>query len=292
MISVVIPIHNKLPHLDRSVQSVLNQTFGEFELLLIDDASTDGSLEKIQAYEDFRIRVLKRESPGAGGYAARNLGIQQARYDWISFLDADDEWSPNYLEMLSYAIDTYKTSEVVSVGWKKVSTFETFSVQDKKEPFSFSVYDYLENHILAWTGAISIKKNLLLQVGGFPSQNAQCRRGGDVDTWIRCLSISKGNIHIPYILAYYYQDTVNQVTNALSNPTKFFCAYKTLNKMYINSDNEAERRILRQYINNKIIQILQRTSSLDWSLIRKMYLNVSVCKSLLKIVLTRYKLLK
>src|SRR5699024_9409054 len=97
MFSVIIPVHNKLPHLERSIYSVLNQSFRNFELLLIDDASTDGSSEKLEEFNDPRIRMFKREKPGPGGYAARNLGIENAKYDWICFLDADDEWNLDYL---------------------------------------------------------------------------------------------------------------------------------------------------------------------------------------------------
>lgn len=64
--SVVIPVYNKLPHLERSIQSVLNQSHQNFELLLVDDASTDGSSEKLLEFKDERIRLLKRTTPGAG----------------------------------------------------------------------------------------------------------------------------------------------------------------------------------------------------------------------------------
>src|SRR5690606_7754713 len=98
MFSVIIPVHNKAPHLNRSINSVLNQTFLEFELILINDASTDGSMKILESYSDPRIRLLERSTPGPGGYAARNLGIQTAKFKWISFLDADDAWEIDYLE--------------------------------------------------------------------------------------------------------------------------------------------------------------------------------------------------
>src|SRR5690606_15386486 len=112
MFSVIIPVYNKLPHLDRSVQSVLNQTYSNFELILVDDASTDGSREKLRTFSDERIKVYYRDHPGAGGYAARNLGIEKATYDWISFLDADDEWTPDYLLTVSEIIKEQKDAEL------------------------------------------------------------------------------------------------------------------------------------------------------------------------------------
>src|SRR5699024_12061080 len=114
MFSVIIPVHNKLPHLDRSIYSVLNQTYSNFELLLIDDASTDGSSEKIAEYEDSRIRRFRRDSPGPGGYAARNLGIKEAKYEWIAFLDADDEWKNEYLDELAKVLVKDRDVELIS----------------------------------------------------------------------------------------------------------------------------------------------------------------------------------
>jgi len=92
--SIVIPVHNKAPYLGRSIGSVINQNFTDFELILIDDASADRSLVEMQKFADPRIRILHRDAPGAGGYAARNLGVMEAKAEWVAFLDADDEWLP------------------------------------------------------------------------------------------------------------------------------------------------------------------------------------------------------
>src|SRR4051812_4022993 len=116
--SVIIPVHNKLPHLDRSINSVLNQTYLNFELLLIDDASTDGSEHEILKYVDPRVRLFRRSRPGAGGYAARNLGIKKAIYEWVCFLDADDEWDISLLETLKHTIEEHAEVECVTWGWR------------------------------------------------------------------------------------------------------------------------------------------------------------------------------
>lgn len=101
MFTVVIPVYNKQPHLERSIGSALRQTFQNFELILIDDASTDRSFVEAERLADERTRILKRDEPGPGGYAARNLGVEHARGEWVAFLDADDEWHPEHLEELA-----------------------------------------------------------------------------------------------------------------------------------------------------------------------------------------------
>jgi len=105
--SVIIPVHNKAPHVDRAINSVLTQSCTDFELVIIDDASTDGSADKITAYSEERIKLHKRSDPGPGGYAARNLGIENANGQWVAFLDADDMWFPDHLKNLQILTNKY-----------------------------------------------------------------------------------------------------------------------------------------------------------------------------------------
>jgi glycosyltransferase involved in cell wall biosynthesis len=97
-VSVVIPLHNKERHIARAIQSVLDQTYGDFELVVIDDGSTDAGVSVVEAIRDPRIRLIRQRNAGVS--AARNLGIAAARADLIAFLDADDEWLPEHLETI------------------------------------------------------------------------------------------------------------------------------------------------------------------------------------------------
>jgi glycosyltransferase involved in cell wall biosynthesis len=110
----------------RSVGSVLNQTFRDFELIIINDASTDGSVEEVQKFNDPRIRLLHRDEPGPGGYAARNLGIKEARGKWIAFLDADDEWYPEHLWKMKELSIRYPEVYFMGCGWH-ICTKETIT---------------------------------------------------------------------------------------------------------------------------------------------------------------------
>jgi len=95
-VSVVIPLYNKANYIARALRSVAGQTFGEFETIVVDDGSTDGSGELAAGFRDRRFRVLHQANAGPG--AARNRGVAEARGEVIAFLDADDEWMPEYLE--------------------------------------------------------------------------------------------------------------------------------------------------------------------------------------------------
>lgn len=100
-ISVIVPVYNAANYIAKCIQSVQNQTFSSWELILIDDGSQDNSLDIIRrfAIEDDRIKVIHQENSGAG--MARNNGIENARGDYIVFLDSDDYISEKYLSLLS-----------------------------------------------------------------------------------------------------------------------------------------------------------------------------------------------
>lgn len=226
-----MPVFNKLPHLERSINSVLNQTFQNFELLLIDDASTDGSTEKIKEFSDSRIRFFRREIPGPGGYAARNLGIENAKFDWICFLDADDEWDLSYLQKVKDLIEKQKDISIIVSGYdlifdKNRREGDDFFANDSRRIIEFSLVDYLNHSRLMWTSATTVRKQLIKDVGMFPA--GKCSRGGDIDTWIRCLEKSFRNVRINESLAFYYRNAVNRVTDNKVNVPDNFCSHDTL----------------------------------------------------------------
>jgi glycosyltransferase involved in cell wall biosynthesis len=96
--SVIVPVYNKEKYVHRAVSSILNQSYKDFELIIVCDPSTDNSNAEVEKFTDPRIRVFHRDKPGPGGYAARNLGIENSKGQWISFLDADDVWYSSHLD--------------------------------------------------------------------------------------------------------------------------------------------------------------------------------------------------
>src|SRR3979490_3075810 len=98
-IAAVIPLYNKEPYIARAISSVLSQTRPVDEIIIVDDASTDGSVQKLEAFRDQRIQLLRRMNPRQRGLpATRNLGIQSATSRWIALLDADDSWHEDFIE--------------------------------------------------------------------------------------------------------------------------------------------------------------------------------------------------
>lgn len=279
--SVIIPVFNKLPHLERSVNSVLRQSIPDWELIIVNDASTDGSAEKIREFKDKRIRFFDRPEAGAGGYLARNLGIDNAKSDWICFLDADDEWASDLLEVLRGTIEQYPQVECLSWGYFHVSGNDrkldkTSRLNNGCVSKHFSLTDFFSQRHTLWTGAVAFRKELLVSAGKFPV--AGFKRGGDVDTWIRCLIRSRENVWLNRPMSYYYQDAVNMVTKTVQRESPYIFSSSLV--QLLNETKDAElKRAIRKFQNERIYSIVRgqmmNGGRPDFRMIRKMNWNPS-----------------
>lgn len=115
MISVIIPLYNKESCIEKTVKSVLNQTYQDFELVIVDDGSTDNSKNVVLSIDDNRIRYVYKQNGGVS--SARNFGLQQVSSDWVVFLDADDTFFPDTLESFIKATKKYPMASVIVGGF-------------------------------------------------------------------------------------------------------------------------------------------------------------------------------
>lgn len=113
--SVVIPLYNKAPYILCTIQSVLAQSFTDFEVLVVDDGSSDGGAELVKAMDDPRIRLIHQVNAGVS--AARNRGIALAQGEWVAFLDADDWHHPNHLKCLLDVNDAWPQADAIATDY-------------------------------------------------------------------------------------------------------------------------------------------------------------------------------
>lgn len=191
MFSVVIPLYNKEKYIARTIRSVLEQTVQEFEIIVVDDGSTDNSVDEMKKFDDDRIRIVHQKNGGVS--AARNRGIDEARYDLIVFLDADDFWEPDFLETVLKLSNEYKDCSVFAVNYSILSydgSIRTPIVKGLPKTFQKGI---LENYFdiasrsdpLICSISVAIKKKALLEIGAFPEG---IRAGEDLLTWARLAS--------------------------------------------------------------------------------------------------------
>lgn len=188
MISVVIPLYNKEKQIVNTLQTVLNQTFQDFEIVIVDDGSTDNSVAESQKVKDSRIKIVHQSNAGVS--AARNRGIEEAKYDLIAFLDADDEWKPNFLFVLYNLFLKYPECSVYacdyelkySNGATKYNIIRNLHIEGNDGIMSnYFEVAYCSSPPL-WTSAIIVKKDAIKSLGGFP---VGIKSGEDLLTWAK-----------------------------------------------------------------------------------------------------------
>ena len=222
--SVVIPLYNKARHVEAAIRSVLAQTFSSFEIIVVNDASTDGSREIVEAMVSPRIRLLDRAVPGPGGYAARNLGTSVAVGEWLTYLDADDTWSEDRLERLQAAIQQFPDANIHACAWLVARRDGTVR-KNKYARFHgargahrVTLTDYLlslrKNRPVIHTDTIAIRRSSLPDCAVFPA-DVGLRRGGDTYAWLRLMCRERCLVWSPNAGANYFVDSDNMVTRTV-----------------------------------------------------------------------------
>lgn len=221
LVSVVMPVYNKEKYVSRAIQSVLDQTHPELELLIVDDASSDGSMGRVTEFDDLRIRILRRTTSGPGGYAARNHGIRHATGDWIAFLDADDTWFPEHLAHAMNIANEYADAPIIcaarisQVGTKQ--TLDPFTEHFISEgPQVLTLSDYLKYACRGWramgTNAVLVKRDALYNYTIFPEGRTE--RSGDLYAWVELLARLQHMVWSPHIASISYRDAASVSVNA------------------------------------------------------------------------------
>ncbi len=187
--SVIIPLYNKEKSISSTIESVLDQTYPNFELIIINDGSTDNSLKVVQSFNDPRIRIS--DKPNGGVSSARNLGIEVSQHQFIVFLDADDLWLPYCLEEFCRLIIEFPGAEVFCTNYNM--TGKNLKGSDSRhcvEDYYYTSAFYMAKWSIPImiTGCVSVRRDLFKEVGYF-DQNIT--HGEDTDMWIRLANIER-----------------------------------------------------------------------------------------------------
>ena len=184
MFSVVIPVYNRAGLVGEALESVLNQTFADFELIVIDDASTDQTPETINEFHDPRLKYIRLEKR-SGPSAARNRGAEAGVGKYLAFLDSDDLWRPEKLEKQAEFFSSHpdilvcQTEEIWMRNGKRVYP----KPKHKKEGGDF--FHRAVNLCLVSPSAVAMERRYFLRIGGFDEDLPAAE---DYDLWLRVLS--------------------------------------------------------------------------------------------------------
>lgn len=187
MISVIIPLYNKKDSIATALDSVLAQSYQDFEVVVVDDGSADEGATVVEGYTDPRIRLIRQ--PNAGVSAARNRGIDEARGEFVAFLDADDEWMPEFLEEIVALQREFPDCRAQATTYVQCQNGNKENIVLNKLPFLGErgvLTNYFEvascSHPPVWTSAVCIERALLMEIGCFP---LGIKSGEDLLTWAR-----------------------------------------------------------------------------------------------------------
>ena len=215
-VTVIIPTHNRAEFLRHAISSVLEQSFQDFEIIVVDDASSDNTAEVVTRFHDERIKFIRHVNR-RGGSAARNTGIVNAKCDYIAFLDDDDEWFPEKLaRQMEVLLASPPGVGCIYTGYVIVDKYNEKTngqmIPSKKGDLS---KDLLISNCIGGTSSVLLRKECFDKIGLFDENLPSFQ---DYDLWIR---ISR-KFHFDYIkeplLKYYVHpkkiwgdpDTLNQ----------------------------------------------------------------------------------
>lgn len=226
--SVVVPLYNKRPYIRRTVDSILNQIFKDFELIVVDDGSTDDSIETLADILDSRLKIIHQDNRGVG--AARNTGIAMAIANWIALIDADDIWAPDHLAELARIADRYPDAGLLSTSNIETDFAKQTFVIDHTQSEAIRIIDYFieasKRIGVVHSSAAAIRRDVFKNLGGFTF----ARAGEDLEYWARIA------LHYPVAISskatsFYFRGTGGVMEQIAAQPVKHLPPLKSLREL-------------------------------------------------------------
>jgi glycosyltransferase involved in cell wall biosynthesis len=214
MISIIIPLYNKENQIANTLKSVFAQTYTDYEIIIVNDGSTDNSVAIVAAIKNPRIRLIHQENSGVS--VARNRGIAEAHGEFVAFIDADDEWKVDYLATQVRLVEEYPQCDVFATNYEFCNdSGKVTSTIIRRLPFTGTfgtLSNYFEvasnSHPPLWTSAVMVRKSAIESIGGFP---IGIRSGEDLLTWARLacrykIAWTREPLAIFNVIGYNYSD--------------------------------------------------------------------------------------
>lgn len=220
MFSVILPLYNKEMFIERTIQSILMQSYENFELIIVNDGSKDRSLEKVFGIIDQRIKIIS--IPNGGVSIARNVGLLNAKYDLVSFIDGDDLWHRDYLLEVKRVFDLNLNVKVVYTGFSERAT--DLNLGDLSCEIVSDYYSRPASERM-WTSCVSVHKDCFLKVGYF---DTRLTNGEDLDMWARLIKNFE-IIRLSSILAIYIKEDPRSLTRIVCPVEKRVDFYLRIN---------------------------------------------------------------
>lgn len=244
--TVVLPTYNRSHLLSRAINSVLNQTFTDYELIVIDDCSTDQTQQVLSAFNDPRLTVL-RQHKNTGISAARNRGIQQAQGQYICFLDDDNAFLSDFLATTFHHLTSYPSIDFTWCGQRQVTVYPNGQIQTRDR-----IWDIASNqkhsleflHFLVLGAGGTIKKSCFEHIGLFDEEMTTAE---DADLLLRLLNQGCHYAAIPSVHSEVFVHAARENDHFKAVRSLEHLIYK--NRIILN-----QQRVLRVYYQNYLME--------------------------------------
>lgn len=228
MVSVVIPTHNRVDLLPRAIESVLNQTYKDIEIIVVSDGSTDGTDELMDKYKsDSRINYISYY-PEKGGNYARNTGVKEAKGEYVAFLDDDDQWLPNKIEKQLEVMKSDEKIGLVYTGLNVIYADDDITYQSIPSEQGDLSKSILMKSSIGSTSTILVKKDIIVSVGLFDEELPAVQ---DYDLFIRIAQKCHVGAVKECMVNYFNYGYSNQISSSTS---KYERAYSYIYEKYSN----------------------------------------------------------
>lgn len=243
MFSIVIPYYKKRKYIERCIDSICNQTYKNFEIIVVDDGSEDDINEILLDKYPF-VNLITQNNQGVS--VARNAGISIAKREYVCFLDADDVWHTRYLEFAKYILDSHGNVKIIGSRYTR-SQREIDMINENINYQQINNYfkTALKNTLFTSSSSIVLKE-FFNNNKGF---NPQLKSGEDIDVWFRVIATGGNVYYINNILVYYSNEDENQATVVPKDFSRRFIA--NIDKLYFHEnkiDNKEFYRFLSKFI--------------------------------------------
>ncbi len=243
--SVVIPLYNKEVSISNTIASVLAQTCQNFEIIIVNDGSTDNSLMTVKNIHDNRIRIIDKINEGVS--AARNRGVFEAQYDWIAFLDGDDIWSSNHLEEVEKMINMFPNVDLFATSFKYSDNRKIITSRKSTRIVSNYFKECLVDHLI-WTSIFVARKSCFID----DKFDTSLSLGEDLELWGRLVKKYQ-LVKSPLITGTYRVDAENRSVKKRYNLSRSFLLKLDFSKMPTESEKIYYRRQLGQIFKNSVV---------------------------------------
>lgn len=249
-VSIVMPCFNALAHLPVSLASVVAQTLSDWELIVIDDGSTDRSFDWLQSQKDDRLVIVHQSNQGVS--AARNAGLRLARGEYVAFLDADDTWAPSFLEAMLAALAAQPQAALAYCGWQNVGLSG-----GRGQPFVPPDYEAQDKQEKLFAGcrwpihAAMTRRTEILSAGGF---NQSLKNAEDYALWLE-IAAKAPIVRVPEVLSYYHFHGAGQASsNRLRAVEQLLAAQQAYLDMHPDFARRLGRSRVRKLIYDRVIR--------------------------------------